>query len=203
MRLVEFSVSDPLDERELTALVARAREGGAAAFEALARRARELVHAWARRLTRDPDDAEDVAQLVLLRLHARIDQFEGRSRFTTWLYTVTRSVVLSRQARDRRRSALLAARRHEFRDRDEPDAAREHEHTAHVARLARTCFAVLTPREREVFELSELHGLTSAEVARRLGVKPVTVRVMLVKARRRIRLRMLEEHPELLEEYGR
>ena len=189
------------DDPEPAELAKRARAGSAAAFEALATRVRDRVRAWAARLTRDHDDAEDVAQLVLLRLHERVGEFEGRSRLTTWLYHITRNVVISRHLREHRRSGLLAERALEMNQSAEQDAARNADHAAHIARLARACVPALSPQERRVFELSDLRGLNSTEIARELGVKPVTVRVLLTKARRRIRLRMLREHPSLLEDY--
>ena len=60
---------------------------------------------------------------------------------------------------------------------------------------------VLSGREREVFELGDLRGLNATEIAARLDVKAVTIRTQLMRARRKIRLRMLEEHPDLLEGY--
>src|SRR6185503_12520359 len=85
----ELLIHESRDDAELTTLVAQARDGSASAFEELVRRVRSRIRRWAGRLTRDGDDAEDVTQLVLLRLHAHIDEFEGRSRLTSWLYRVT------------------------------------------------------------------------------------------------------------------
>jgi RNA polymerase sigma-70 factor, ECF subfamily len=206
---LELPIPRPGDESELAELAKRARAGSAAAFEALAARVRNRVRGWAARLTHDRDDAEDVAQLVLLRLHRHVGDFEGRSRITTWLYYITRNVVISRHVTERRRSGLLAERSLELVQGAEHDAAsgadhdttHRSDHTAYIARLARACVTELTPKERTVFELSDLRGLSSVEIAHHLGVKPVTVRVLLSKARRRIRLRMLAEHPSLLEDY--
>ncbi len=59
----------------------------------------------------------------------------------------------------------------------------------------------LPRRQREVFELVDMRGHSPVEVAKRLGISPATVRVLLLKARRAIRSRMLAAHPRLLEEY--
>jgi RNA polymerase sigma-70 factor (ECF subfamily) len=184
---------------ELAALARAAGRGSSAAFDALARRVRDRVRVWARKLTSDEDDAEDVAQLVLLRLHDNIDRFDGRSRFTTWLFRVTRNVTLSRQHRERQRRDLLAqheaARTDAPREEQSDDPARGH------IRLLLACCDGLPPRQREVFELADLRGVSSNEIATRLGITSSTVRGLLMKARRRIRIRMLEEHPHLLDEY--
>jgi DNA-directed RNA polymerase specialized sigma24 family protein len=54
-------------------------------------------------------------------------------------------------------------------------------------------------RQREVFDLIDLQGLTPAEVAARTGMKPVSVRANLFKARSAIRARFLATHPSYAE----
>jgi RNA polymerase sigma-70 factor (ECF subfamily) len=67
--------------------------------------------------------------------------------------------------------------------------------------VVRTFFRELPPRQREVFDLGDLQGLPSVEIAERLGIEPVSVRAHLFKARRALRKRILEHHPELAEEW--
>ena len=61
--------------------------------------------AWCLRLHGDRDEAADLAQEVFLRVHERLGSFRGESRFSTWLYTVTRSVVINRGVAARRRQS--------------------------------------------------------------------------------------------------
>jgi RNA polymerase sigma-70 factor (ECF subfamily) len=196
---MEIAVTAPGDDEELTALVGRVRGGNAAAFDELARRVRDRVRRWARRVVADDDDAEDVAQLVLVQLHQRIGEFEGRSRFAAWLYRITRNVALERRRGDARRSALLAR---EVAAVDDPSAAPDDvTDIARIRRLIAPHFDALPPRQREVFELVELRGLAATEVAARLGIDASTVRVLLLRARRTVRARLLALHPALLEDY--
>jgi RNA polymerase sigma-70 factor (ECF subfamily) len=60
-------------------------------------------------------------------------------------------------------------------------------------------FAELPQRQREIFDLIDLQGLTPAEVATRTGMKPVSVRANLFKARSAIRARFLATHPSYSE----
>jgi RNA polymerase sigma-70 factor, ECF subfamily len=198
----ELIIEHPPDERELALIVDRARQGSAEAFEQLARRVRGHVRAWAMRITGDPDDAEDVAQLVLLRVRDRLGGFEGTSRFTTWLYRVTRNVALNRQRGELRRARLLEAHGETMLGAAPSEVLErvEVEERAGAARLALACLESLPSRQREIFELSDLAGLTSPEIAERLGIDAVTVRVHLMKARRAVRARMLAQHPRLLKE---
>jgi len=199
---MEIAVTGPSDDDELNALVARVRDGNAAAFEELARRVRDRVTRWAHDIAQDRDEAEDVAQLVLVRLHQRLEEFEGRSRFGSWLYRITRNVALERRRVEARRSAIIA--RELTTAAESADVALETDNadSARLRELVATYFDVLSPRQREVFELVELRGVSANDVATRLGLEPSTVRVLLLRARRTIRARMLARHPHLLEDYG-
>lgn len=195
----ELPISRPDEDDVLGALVGRAKQGSAAAFDELAARVQAPIRRWALRVTHDQDDADDVAQLVLLRLHVRLREFEGRSRFTTWLYRMTRNVALNRHRIDRRRAGLLRAVPPSPAS-VMPDIAGQSDDDR-LAVLVRSLSTELSRREREVFELADLRGVSAPDIAALLGLQPVSVRAALSRARRRIRLRMLEQHPHLLEEY--
>ena len=59
----------------------------------------------------------------------------------------------------------------------------------------------LPERQREVFQMSDLQGLSSPEIGRVLELDPGSVRAALLKARRALRRKILEKHPEFVEEY--
>ncbi len=95
---------DRLDDEELIARARQAAPGGGDAFlSVLYRRYQPKVAAWCLRICSDREEAADVAQEVFLRVHERLASFRGDSRFSTWLYTVTRSVAINRGVAARRR----------------------------------------------------------------------------------------------------
>jgi len=193
------------DDDQLRLLVERTRAGSASAFAELAQRLRGRLTRWGVTMTGDRDEAEDIAQLVLLRLHDRLDAFEGRGTLTGWLFRITRNIAIDRRMRERRRADLLARHQgRDDRDRSAPDAsqATAAAERAALAELVATHARVLSPRQREVFDAVDVHGESIGEVAARLAIEPVTVRVLLSRARRTIRLRMLEQHPNLLREFA-
>src|SRR5215831_61825 len=197
------------DDGDLPSLVDEVRSGKPAALDRLIARVQARVRGWAVRFTGDEDTADDVAQQVLIGLDRRVKRFDGASRFTTWLFAVTRNVALSERRRTERRAAL--AREHHSRalvdehqslaldesiraEGANPDAAR-------LAALVVKYFDALPGRQRQIFELADLRGLTPTEIAAKLGMEAVTVRGHLFKARRAIRAKLLEHHERLLEEY--
>ena len=194
----ELPISQPDEDDILGALVARATQGSSGAFTELASRVRSRVRDWAARVVHDDDDADDVAQQVLLKLHMRLREFEGRSRFTTWLYRMTLNTALNRRRVDRRRANLLLRITPQSTTVTPETDVRESDR---IAALVRACLDELSHRERQVFEMADLKGVATGEIAATLNLEPVSVRAALSRARKRIRLRMMEQHRYLLEEY--
>jgi len=159
---------------------------------------------WALVCTGDADRADELAQRVRLRLHRSLGGFRGESRFETWLYRITANEAVS-MARERGREPVALD---EVDGRLEALRAQERDgidrlYAGRVAALVRRFFAELPARQREVFSLVDLEGREAGEVAEMLGLSPVTVRVHLLRARRAVRARILDLHPELEEGYGR
>jgi RNA polymerase sigma-70 factor (ECF subfamily) len=185
------------DDGDLRSLIDGVRSDRPAAIDRLIERVQLRVRRWARRFTDDVDAADDIAQEVLIDLEGRVRHFDGRSKVTTWLFTVTRNVALNQRRRDERRARLLAGR-----DLDEvavsaettPDETR-------IADLALKYFDALPTKQRLIFELCDLRGMRPAEVARELGMEQATVRTHLFKARRAIREKLLVHHERLVEDY--
>src|SRR6476619_788000 len=98
---------EPDDRSDLPSLISHAQGGDRGAFSRLAERVQSKVRGWAESFTQDADDADDVTQDVLILVHRRLPQFEGKSRFSTWLYTITRNVALDRRRRAKRRERRL------------------------------------------------------------------------------------------------
>lgn len=94
-----------LTDEELIERARRTPTEADACLSALYRRYQPKVAAWCLRISSDREAAADVAQEVFLRVHERLATFRGESRFSTWLYTVTRSIAINRGVSERRRQA--------------------------------------------------------------------------------------------------
>ena len=182
-------------------LVDRARGGDPEALETLVARAYPVVRRWALVRTGDASEADDLTQDVLVQVIQRLDAYQGASRFTTWLYTVTRNAAADRFRRQKRRHRIEDDPRTPSRVLpDAPACPDEVAARDELSGVVRAFFRELPPRQREVFDLADLQGLTSPEIAERLGIEPVSVRAHLFKARRALRARILEAYPALAED---
>jgi RNA polymerase sigma-70 factor, ECF subfamily len=89
------------------ALVERAGNGGDnAAFAELVRRHQGKVRGLLLRLTGNASLADDLAQEVFLRAFRGLVGFEGRSRFSTWIYRIAYNVFLNHRTRSKELAAL-------------------------------------------------------------------------------------------------
>ena len=185
-------------------LAGRAAEGDRAALDVLLRRHQQLVYRLCRRMCAGEADALDATQEALVTVARRIDRFDGRASFTTWLYRVTTNACLDELRRRRRRPQPIGT--------DPPGAAgasrmgragggathtgasgpsplRHHPSPDDPADVAtqrvdlERAMGDLTPAARAVVVLRDQLGMDYAEIATVLEVPTGTVKSRLARAR--------------------
>ncbi len=166
--------------------------GDRAALEALATRHLATVRRMVHSMTLDDALADDLAQDVLLRAFRSLGSFEGRSRFTTWLYRIAMNTV--HRALDRRRRSLIdvgAALPDGIAARTESPEARavRGEFDGAVGRA----LAALPLKLRAAIVLVTIEELDPAEAARIEGCTRATIYWRLHEARKRLAA-SLREH---------
>lgn len=157
-------------------------------FDFVVRQYGPRLYRVALRQLRNPDDAQDAVQEALLAAFRHHDQFEGRSELVTWLTRIVINAAHGQQRRARSRPAAsleeVAANGVQFPDRRPGPDSRCLERERHE-RLGRL-LARLSHPLRQAVVLCELHGLSCAQAAARLGCKPATLKCRLFRARQRL-----------------
>jgi len=187
-----------LSENRIAELLGRARAGDELATASLIRDMRQRIIRWALVVTRDPDDAEDVAQQVSVTIHRKLGAFDAKSSFTTWLYAVVRNAAVELTRKSYRQREVGFSE--EVSTLSIPQATQdsiERMENERAAAIIRSFFTELPQRQRELIQLVDVDGYSAADAARLMGIEPETARVHLLRARRALRARMLETHPEL------
>jgi RNA polymerase sigma-70 factor (ECF subfamily) len=168
------------------ALARAAQAGEVRALEALIERHQARVLRVLGFLGVAPDDREDVAQEIFVRVFRHLDTFKQGQVFGAWIYRVTVNASHDWRSRRIRRDRGEAP----WDETVEPDDPRlgpaESISQRELRRALLRALDTLTDRERSVFVLRELEGLETAEVARSLQVSTITVRRHLFQARRRL-----------------
>jgi RNA polymerase sigma-70 factor (ECF subfamily) len=178
-------------------LAACAATGDDRAFEALVERYQARVFRLACRLTSEAD-AADVVQDTFLQVYQHLATFRGDARFSTWLYRIaTNAGLMVHRRRARRPTESLDPWLPRF------DADGVHADTPaqlsvvtrmeerldrdRLAAAARTALDRVPDLYREAFVLRDLEELSTAEVARVLGIEVATVRQRVHRARLLVR----------------
>ena len=99
METIENKVGEPPSEESV--LVDAARLGDIGAFESLVRRYDRNVFRIAQHITQNREDAEDVVQDAFLKAYQNLGQFQGQSKFYTWLVRIAVNEALMRLRRRR------------------------------------------------------------------------------------------------------
>ncbi len=181
------TTSNLTDADLLDRFVSSEPEFASAAFEVIVNRHGPMVFDICRKVLRDLHEAEDVFQATFLILARQARSIRKRGSVASWLFGVA-SRVAARARSD------AAKRRFLERQLAENTAAREgrdEDHSAHA--LLHEAIASLPEKYRGPIVLCDLEGLTYQAAAERLGCPVGTVSVRLMRARARIRDRLLRQ----------
>jgi RNA polymerase sigma-70 factor (ECF subfamily) len=163
-------------------LVEAARAGSAEAFSELVDRYRAPIVRLAYRLTRDPDEAKDIAQDAFLRAYRRLGEFRPDRPFARWLFVIARNASLD-AIRRRRRLVLV----------DSSDTRPEEPGPEELALLSdratrvHAALEALPQKYRSVLELYYVSELRYREIAVELDIPIGTVKTYISRAKRRLR----------------
>src|SRR5690242_17291964 len=99
MAIIQPNVKDTVSDE--LALVQAAKAGDVAAFEQLVKRYDRNIFRIAQHITQNREDAEDVVQDAFLKAFENLEQFQGNSKFYTWLVRIAVNESLMKLRRRR------------------------------------------------------------------------------------------------------
>ena len=173
-----------MDESQL---IARVRAGDSAAERALYDAHVDRVYRLAFRLSGDDALAQDFTQETFIRAFDKLSSFRGESAFSTWLHTITTTVVLN---------GLRKVKRFRQRETDIDDAQEigTTHRQAEPDLKVRMQKAVdeLPEGYRTVFLMHDVEGYTHEEIGAALGVETGTSKAQLSRARAKLRVALAD-----------
>ncbi len=187
-----------MDDRKV---VRTALAGDEEAFADLVRRYSGGLHRAVARIVLDDEEAWDVVQMAFIKAWQRLDRYNPRWSFSTWLYRIGTNLAIDLvRSRASRQKAHRAGTDHQLRlvGRIE-DATTRLEH-GEVDGILRDLVQFLTPQQRSAFILREVEDLETAEVAEILGCSAATVRNHVFQARKTLRREIQDRFPEFVPE---
>jgi len=176
------------------------QDGDELAFSALIERKTQPLIQAAYRILGDYEEARDVVQVTFVRAWEKRDRFDQRWSPNTWIFRIATNLAIdqlrSRQTRERGqepvRNHLLQVAGGGQAQQSGVSRLQQQE----VLEIFQELAADLSERQRSVFVLREIEGMSSHEVAQILECKESTVRNHLFNARKVLRREVLQRYPE-------
>jgi RNA polymerase sigma-70 factor (ECF subfamily) len=176
-------------------VVQRVRSGDLALYEVIMRRYNQRLYRVARAILHDDTEAEDVMQNAYVRAYTHLDQFAGRSAFSTWLTRIAVHEALSRlRARNRHQQVDITDYDGEI-SMKRPGTSHDPEQHSSVTQLRQFLEeAVMNLPEsyRTVIMLRDIEELSTAETAEALELSEDNVKVRLHRAHAMVRSWLFE-----------
>lgn len=195
MGTIQPRVSEPVSD-ELR-LVQAAKAGDISAFEELVKRYDRNVFRIAQHITQNREDAEDVVQDAFLKAYSNLDQFQGQSKFYTWLVRIAVNEALMKLRR--RRPERTVSLDQEVQTEEDsmprevadwsPNPEQQYSQAELHDILSRTING-LPAGFRTVFVLRDVEGLSTEETAEALNLSVPAVKSRLLRARLQLRERL-------------
>ena len=190
-KATETAVSDEL------ALVQAAKQGDVSAFEQLVKRYDRNIFRIAQHITQNREDAEDVVQDAFLKAYENLEQFQGNSKFYTWLVRIAVNESLMKL---RRRKTSKTVSMDEDVETEEGSMPREFADwspnpeqqygQSELGDILRKTIQGLPTSFRTVFVLRDVEGLSTEETAEMLSLSIPAVKSRLLRARLQLRERL-------------
>ncbi len=175
------------DER----LIKAAAKGDKSAFTALVNRYEDTVYSFSYKVCRDKEKAEEALQDTFINVYRKLASFDGKSKFSTWLYSIVTNNCLMKH-RKRKLDEVLESL-------DDPPVKEDGTFAGQIARWDETPVDLLIKKEflsnldkavlklpveyRLVFVLRDLEGKSGDEAAKILGISREATKSRLRRAR--------------------
>ena len=166
-------------------------KGEQSAFALLVERYQNFVFTLVLRFTDNREDAEEIAQDVFVKTYRSLADFRGDSKFSTWLFTITRTTCLSFlrkkkldiQSLDNERTGLQVENRESGFNANLVEQKSRHA-------MLNQAISMLSPDDAQVLNLFYKGDQTLEEIGKIIRLDPNTVKVKLHRARQRLKEKM-------------
>ena len=166
-------------------LIGRAQSGDETAFRDLVETHSRNVFRLAYRITRNEEDAEDTVQETFIRAYRKLDRFEARASFATWLYRITANTAIDVVRKKRRHEGRWAPLT-EVADRVSPRPDRL-VFGRQVRERVESALACLSELERAAFVLRHFEELSLAEISASLDITLSATKQAVFRAVKKLR----------------
>ena len=174
-------------------LILSCLEGEAEAYREIMDIYKAKAMALAFNMLGNREDAEDICQETFIRVYSNLDKFDLQSPFRNWFYTILSNRCLDLLRKRRRFFSFFKKMKEEYAD----NMSTQSSSSSRSKPLASKILEGLSPKERVTLCLWASEGYSSAEIGQVMKCSPSTARVLLYKARKKIKNKMEKENVSL------
>jgi len=181
-----------LTREQEAAAIERVLKGDVNAFEDLVTAYEKNVYNLALRMTRNEEDASDMAQEAFIKAYNSLPNFRGDSKFSVWLYRIVSNVCLDFLRKQSRRPAVSLSMEDEEGESSEleiPDESQSPEQLLErkmTRESVRRALELLPEEHRQILLLREIQGLSYEEIGQTLSLEEGTVKSRIFRARKKL-----------------
>ncbi len=193
-----------MDEDEKN-LVEKSAGGDIDAFETLIQSHQKKVYNIALRMTKNPEDAQELSQDAFVRAFIAIKKFRGDSSFATWLYRITMNVCTD-FLRKRNKASVISIEQSVYESQqtmqlaDNEPGPDEISEKNQLKKLVKEAMDLLPPEHREVLILRDLLDMTYKDIANTLSINEGTIKSRINRARENLK-KVITSRSELFQDY--
>ncbi len=181
--------------KDTNILIKQILDGDKQAFSELVRRYEDTVFSFAFKVCRDREKAEEALQDTFVNVYRKLHQFDGKSKFSTWLYSIVTNNCLMKN-RQRKIDEISV----QLEDEQEQSTAGatgiptplDAVMSDELQKQLDEAILTLPVEYRVVFVLRDIEGLTAAEAADVLDISVAAVKSRLHRARKELREQLSE-----------
>jgi len=167
-------------------LVRKCRRGDKAAFETLVDHYERTIFNAAYRMLDSPDDAKDVTQTVFLKVYERLDSYDPKYRFYSWIYRIALNESINLL---NGRKRLTQVDEEQVSDWETPE---ENVRSEQLCDRVQEALMLISDEYRSVIVLKHFMGCSYSDISGILQIQEKTVKSRLFTARQRLRDTLLD-----------
>ena len=175
-----------MDNSEDQVHIDNIKNGDPAPYSFLVDKYKYMAYTIALKILRNAEDAQDAAQESFLKAYQQIHQFEGRSKFSTWLYTIVYRTSLSRLKENRIETLSIGDDMNENYTDDYTAPQHEQLQMKEQQRLVKQAIHNLPPTEALLITLFYLSENTVKEIHEITGLSVTNIKIKLFRARKKL-----------------
>jgi RNA polymerase sigma factor (sigma-70 family) len=175
-----------MDTSEDQVRVDRVRNGDPASYSFLVDKYKYMAYTIAVKILGNAEDAQDVAQESFIKAYQQIHQFQGRSKFSTWLYTIVYRTSVSKLKENRIETLSISDEIHENYTGDYTTPQHEQLHLKDQKEIVKQAIQNLPKTEALLITLYYLSENTVKEIQEITGISVANIKIKLFRARKKL-----------------